>query len=224
MADVKTIEIIDWGKYPIGTKFEAIITNGPQTVQCSGRINKEGGYVYLCQNEVSGSNCSNKLGYKYSWAIPMVRNIDRSEAKILSLTWDDDFIMNKSGISLSKMNSSGYSLYRDNYFLFSINPSPFGNCQNLAIGNFNGYLSVKNMSNSEKALVFEKLGSVKKFSVVDIRRSYKDRLPPDSCLLFSTEYVSTNGSEMMIVGINNNKAISHYQNLANKELSEKKKK
>lgn len=34
-----------------------------------GKITVEDGYVYLCQNELDGLDCTNKRGYKYSWRV-----------------------------------------------------------------------------------------------------------------------------------------------------------
>lgn len=52
-------------KNDVGKKFTAEI----QGVSVSGKIQSESGRFYLCQNEKSGSNCSDKLGYKLSWVI-----------------------------------------------------------------------------------------------------------------------------------------------------------
>lgn len=52
-------------KNDVGKEFTAEI----QGVPVSGRIQFESGSFYLCQNKKSGSNCSDKLGYKFSWTI-----------------------------------------------------------------------------------------------------------------------------------------------------------
>lgn len=66
---VKVIEKItrdlDWNNIPSGSKFTANILKQ----KCSGRIFKEGGTIHFCQNTHCGDNCSNKLGFKYSWSI-----------------------------------------------------------------------------------------------------------------------------------------------------------
>ena len=49
-----------------GRRFRAKI----EGVQCDGKIRVEDGLVYLCQNEKTGINCTNKFGYKYSWVMP----------------------------------------------------------------------------------------------------------------------------------------------------------
>jgi len=33
------------------------------------KLQSEKGMIFICQNIVEGSECLNKLGYKYSWAI-----------------------------------------------------------------------------------------------------------------------------------------------------------
>ena len=33
------------------------------------KIQEENGLFYICQNEIDGENCEDKLGYKYSWLI-----------------------------------------------------------------------------------------------------------------------------------------------------------
>ena len=35
-----------------------------------GKLQVENGNVYLCQNEIEGSDCEDKLGFQYSWQIP----------------------------------------------------------------------------------------------------------------------------------------------------------
>lgn len=57
----------NWGKIPTGSKFTAIISGG----KYSGRILKEKGIIYLCQDFRNGNipPSRNRLGYKYSWSI-----------------------------------------------------------------------------------------------------------------------------------------------------------
>jgi hypothetical protein len=52
-------------KNDVGKKFTAEI----QGVSVKGRVQFESGRFYLCQNEKNGSNCIDKLGYKFSWTI-----------------------------------------------------------------------------------------------------------------------------------------------------------
>lgn len=56
---------IDWKKVKQGTWFSALIHG----TKCIGRIQKEDGDIYLCQNEKQGSPARNKRGFKYSWII-----------------------------------------------------------------------------------------------------------------------------------------------------------
>lgn len=46
-----------------GKSFSATI-NGSE---CIGKIQVEGGMVYLCQDKADGAFCRDRLGYKYSW-------------------------------------------------------------------------------------------------------------------------------------------------------------
>jgi hypothetical protein len=48
-----------------GTEFTAKI----ERVEVTGKIQFEDGKYYLCQNKKDGSDCKNKLGYKYSWIV-----------------------------------------------------------------------------------------------------------------------------------------------------------
>lgn len=52
-------------KNDVGKEFTAKI----QGVSVKDRIQFESGRLYLCQNEKNGSDCSDKLGYKFSWVI-----------------------------------------------------------------------------------------------------------------------------------------------------------
>jgi hypothetical protein len=57
---VKTLEGVT-----SGTEFTAKI----ERVEVTGKIQKEGGRYFLCQNKKDGTDCKNKLGYKYSWVV-----------------------------------------------------------------------------------------------------------------------------------------------------------
>lgn len=48
-----------------GRRFRAKIDGTP----CEGKIRVEDGCAYLCQNEENGTDCDDKLGYKYSWVV-----------------------------------------------------------------------------------------------------------------------------------------------------------
>ena len=52
-------------KNDVGKEFTAEI----QGVSVSSRIQFESGRFFLCQNEKDGSNCSDKLGYRFSWTV-----------------------------------------------------------------------------------------------------------------------------------------------------------
>ena len=56
---------INWTKVPVGTKFKAKIHHE----FCEGKIQKEGGSVYLCQNKFSGTSPKDRLGYSKGWHI-----------------------------------------------------------------------------------------------------------------------------------------------------------
>lgn len=55
----------DLQKSDVGKRFTAVI----QSVPVEGRIQFERSRFYLCQNKRDGCNCSDKLGYKYSWVV-----------------------------------------------------------------------------------------------------------------------------------------------------------
>ena len=59
-----------------GNTFEDLLTKDGYAFSCkiegkstNGIITTENGYVYLCQNENNGEDCSDKKGYKYSYII-----------------------------------------------------------------------------------------------------------------------------------------------------------
>lgn len=56
---------IVWSKVKSGTWFTAIIYG----TKVTGKIQKEDGDVYLCQNERDGADCDNRLGFKFSWIL-----------------------------------------------------------------------------------------------------------------------------------------------------------
>jgi len=56
---------INWEKIKVGTPFTAYIHGEMAT----GKIQKEDGIIFLCQDEQKGMCCNNTLGYKYSWQI-----------------------------------------------------------------------------------------------------------------------------------------------------------
>lgn len=48
-----------------GRRFRCKIAGTP----VEGKIRVEGDYAYLCQDKKSGTDCTDKLGYKYSWIV-----------------------------------------------------------------------------------------------------------------------------------------------------------
>jgi len=56
---------INWNKIKSRTPFTATINNTFVT----GKIQKQDGYIYLCQDRIRGCSCVDKLGYKHSWLI-----------------------------------------------------------------------------------------------------------------------------------------------------------
>lgn len=71
---------IDWDKVKVGTWFTADIVKS-KTI---GKIQKEGGVIYFCNNnsEADGDSCDNRLGFEYSWQLDdAVKNIKLLKAK-----------------------------------------------------------------------------------------------------------------------------------------------
>lgn len=63
----------------LGTEFTAKI----ERTVVTGKIQKEDGRYFLCQNKKDGTDCKNKLGYKYSW---IVGNGNISDLKFHNVT------------------------------------------------------------------------------------------------------------------------------------------
>lgn len=59
----------------VGDKFIATIDSKKKV---EGVIQIQNGDVYLCQNKCDGTDCKNKLGYKYSW---IIGNLDKIDSK-----------------------------------------------------------------------------------------------------------------------------------------------
>lgn len=85
----KTVLVPDWDNVPVGTKFKAKIDE----VECEGRIQKEDGKIYLCQNVEDGNECNNTLGFDYSWSIEQgsLVNLTENQVEIISLELDPSF-------------------------------------------------------------------------------------------------------------------------------------
>lgn len=86
--EISLIEPI-WDNVPSGTKFKATIYNTP----LEGRIYKENGNIFLCQDVHSGQAGKTKLGYKFSWGVDSgaVDNLRRNDVTILELELDPEF-------------------------------------------------------------------------------------------------------------------------------------
>lgn len=193
---------INWDKYPIGTKFTALIN----LIPTEGRIFKENGRIYLLQNKADGGSALIKLGYKYSW------RIDKYVSN-LELTLDKDFNFDKYDIKieLKTLNNGFYTLCAETNQISLIDPNPFGNCQNLSI--VNAY-KIFRLPKKYIQKVFNELLKIKPFSIIDIREEELENLPDDDNLyLFKTNYKSTNGNSMIIIGINNDKMTKYYETL-----------
>ena len=69
-----------------GKAFKAII-NG---VECEGLLQVEEGYYFLCQNEICGGGCEDKLGFKYSYYINHGTDFDLRRNCVENLKIFDD--------------------------------------------------------------------------------------------------------------------------------------
>lgn len=86
----KTVLIPNWDNVPVGTKFKGKI----EEIECDGRIQKENEVIYLCQNVKNGANCSDKLGFHYSWNIGKGNSVNlvENDIEIISLELDPSFV------------------------------------------------------------------------------------------------------------------------------------
>lgn len=71
----------NWSRIKPGTWFTAYIYGNAAT----GRIQKEENEIFLCQNVEDGSECNDKLGFKYSWSIRHGSNQDIKEEDVTGL-------------------------------------------------------------------------------------------------------------------------------------------
>lgn len=55
-----------------GRRFRAKI----EGVECEGKIQVDGNFIYLCQDQKFGYKCNQKYGYKYSWRLEVVDGFD----------------------------------------------------------------------------------------------------------------------------------------------------
>jgi hypothetical protein len=60
----------------------------------SGKIKFQGNSFYICQDSIAGQNCSDKLGYIYSWCVGDGSILDLSANSVRELMfkseWDDE--------------------------------------------------------------------------------------------------------------------------------------
>lgn len=84
-----TTLIPNWGRIPSGSKFKGTI----REKKVEGRIYKDRGSIYLCQNVIAGSAPEEMLGFKYGWAIGngSPAQFARNETTITSITLDPAF-------------------------------------------------------------------------------------------------------------------------------------
>lgn len=76
-------EKINWKEVPVGTNFSGFIGD----TYVVGKIQKEGGDIFLCQNNKNGMDCRNKLGYDYSYTIDFgsVEDMEKNNVKQIVL-------------------------------------------------------------------------------------------------------------------------------------------
>ena len=108
MSLYTTIKAWDWNKIPVGSKFTCLI-KGKKT---SGRIQKEGKDIYLCQDVENGVMCDDKLGYKFSWSIMSgsITHIEYNGVKELEIELDPDY---KSPIQWGQLGEYTVTIYDD---------------------------------------------------------------------------------------------------------------
>jgi hypothetical protein len=198
---------IDWDKVNSGTKFKALL----RYRLVEGVIEKQYNQIFLCQNVFNGSEPANKHGFKYGWSInrgqqqDLVDNyVDPDNFKIES---DKDF----NSFTIKKLHIDDGWLKKEHESLVEVNTNTFHNCQNLTIG---GYCGVAGKASNILNEIFTFLSNLKPFSVIDINKCYKQYLPKDEdCYVFKRDYISTNGSQMCIIGLKNRETASYYKKL-----------
>lgn len=80
---------------------------------CQGKIQVEGNEVYLCQDKRDGVNCSDKLGYNYSWIVGdgskfILKSNDVTEFKFI-----DDIVILTEESAISLLKSLGYVVFKN---------------------------------------------------------------------------------------------------------------
>lgn len=56
-----------------------------QGILCEGKITVENGYIYLCQDIMSGNLCEERHGYKHSWVVGTKYSLDLEENEVEDL-------------------------------------------------------------------------------------------------------------------------------------------
>ena len=74
---------INWKEVEVGTWFSA----KKDGVKFEGKIQKDRGRIYLCQNEFDGADCNDKLGFAFSWSIDSGEESDMIYEGIGELTF-----------------------------------------------------------------------------------------------------------------------------------------
>lgn len=67
----------------VGKYFSANICSSKDLI--TGKIQKENGKFYLCQNVVSGSTCIDRLGYTFSWSVNKGNEEDLEQNSVTNL-------------------------------------------------------------------------------------------------------------------------------------------
>ena len=82
-------KVPQWDNIPVGTKFKAKIEGRV----CEGRIQKEDGSIFFCQNERNGQDATDKLGYDHSWNADngTLSKLEHNSVEILELELDPQF-------------------------------------------------------------------------------------------------------------------------------------
>ncbi len=108
MSLYTTVKVWDWSKIPVGSKFTCLIKGK----KASGRIQKEGGNIYLCQDVEDGASCDDKLGYKSSWNIfsGSVRDTMGNDVHELEIELDPDY---KKSIEWGQLGEYKVTIYDD---------------------------------------------------------------------------------------------------------------
>jgi len=201
-------ENINWDEIPIGSKFTAAIRD----IKLKGRIQKEHAHIFLCQNEQYGNSPFNSLGFKNGWNISSGSQQDIKNNSVTNLVIELDPKFNIEDFEV-KLIIEDLQIKIGEKSIARVYANPFSNCQNLCIAGFD---RVSSLDKKNIAALFQALSSMKRFTVLDVRSYVLDALPEDESLyLFKTNYRSTSGSNMCILGIKNKEAADYYSNLIN---------